>query len=355
MRRALSGLLLTLCFASVSSWTIWGCLPDPQIRLPDLAIAGSSVDGGDAGMPRADGSRSDLGTAGWQADTGVGTAQTLRAAWVAEGGSGEAFVVGHSGLILRFASGAWQREASGTDANLYAVAARSTGEVYAIGDRGVILRRVSGTWQREGSELASPAALFGLTVLPSGEVIAVGDSGFVARRQTAGVWVAETAPALSGLSLRAVAGRRLDALVAVGLNSAIVRRGQLGWAADTLPIDPAGRGSYYAVVDNPTDGAVIVAGEYGVVLTRTADRWQAEKRTPPSGMSAPLHLYGLSVVEGELFVIGSAGYVSHRLAQGGLWTDEQSSVRSDLFALAGTSPRGLIAVGEGGAVVRRQP
>lgn len=305
-------------------------------------------------MPRLDGPRSDLGMAGWLAEAGLGTAQTLRAAWAADAAASEVFVVGHAGLILRLASGTWQKESSGTDANLYAVAARSPSEVYAVGDRGVILRRVSGTWQKEGAELASSSALFGLLVLPSGEVVAVGDNGLIARRQTAGVWGAETSAALAGLSLRAVAGSRLDALVAVGLNSAIVRRSQLGWDKDPLPIEPSGRGNYYAVAENPADGSPIAVGEYGLVLTRLADRWQSEKRMPPGGMSAPLHLYGLSVVDGELFVVGAGGYIAHRLASGGAWTEEQSSTRSDLFAVSGSSLRGLVSVGDAGTLVRRQ-
>lgn len=354
MRRALSGLFIAGSFVLVLSWTVWGCLPDPPIRLPDLSVARPAVDGGDAGTVRLDGPRSDLGTAAWRVDTSVSTAQTLRSAWVADASAREVFVVGHTGLILHQVSGAWQKETSGTDANLYAVAARSAAEVFAVGDRGVILRRAGGTWQREGSELASTTALFGVTVLPSGEVIAVGDNGMIARRQTAGVWVAETSSALSGLALRAVSGSRLDAVFAVGLDSAIVRRGQLAWERDPLPIEASGRGNYYAVSANPTDGTAIAAGEYGLVLTRSADRWQAEKRLPPGGMTAPLHLYGLSVVDGELFVVGTGGYVARRLASGGSWTEELSSTRSDLFSVSGSSPSGLVSVGDAGTMIRRQ-
>ncbi|MBL9007984.1 MAG: hypothetical protein JNJ46_27245 [Myxococcales bacterium] len=354
MRRALSGLFIAGCFAVVSSWAAWGCLPDPPIRLPDLSVAGSPADGGDGGLARLDGPRSDLGTAGWQAESGLGTMQTLRAAWVADASAREVFVVGHAGVILHLSGGSWQKESSGTDANLYAVAARTPTEVFAVGDRGVILRRVSGTWQREGSELASTSPLFGLSVLPSGEVIAVGDNGLIARRQTAGVWVAETAPALAGLALRSVAGPRLDALFAVGMNSAIVRRGQLGWELDPLPIDGAGRGNYYAVATNPADSAPVAVGEYGLILSRRADRWQVEKRMPPSGMTAPLHLYGLSVAGDELFVVGAGGYVARRLASGGSWTEEASGTRADLFSVSGSSVSGLVSVGENGTLVRRQ-
>ena len=354
MRRILSGLLIAVGVSSLSSWAVWGCLPNPDISLPDLAVGGPAVDGGDGGAPRLDGPSSDLGAAAWQGDSSVGTAQTLRAAWASDAAASEIYVVGHGGVILHRSAGTWQKEASGTDANLYAVAARSPNEIFVVGERGTILRRVSGTWMKEGSELSTSTHLFGAVVLPNGDVVAVGDSGLVVRRPTAGVWAAETAPALAGLSLRAVGGSRLDGLVAVGLNSAIVRRGQLGWDKDPLTIEAAARGNYYAVVESPADGSPIVAGEYGLLLSRLSDRWQLETLRPPSGMTAPLHLYGLAVSDGELFVVGAGGYVAHRLVTGGRFTEEVSGTRSDLFAVTGPSVRGLVAVGDAGAVVRRQ-
>lgn len=351
MCSSVSGLFLALG----AVLAVGGCLPDPDIRLPDLSLGGSAVDGGDAGMPRADGPRSDLGSASWQLDATAGAVQTLRAVWQSDASGGEIYAVGQAGLILhKSGAGAWQNEMSGTTQNLYAVVARSPAEVFAVGDRGVILRRTSGKWQAEGSELGSTAALFSAVALASGEVVAVGDNGMVARRQTAGVWVSESAPALAGTALRAITGAKLEALTAVGMNSAIVRRGAMGWDKDPLPIDTAGRGNYYALVENPADGTVSACGEYGVVLTRLADRWAVEKRMPPSGMTAPLHLYALAIAEGELFVVGAGGYIAHRLATSGSWTEEQSPSRSDLFGLSGLTARSLIAVGDGGSLVRRQ-
>lgn len=350
MRSSVSGLFIALGAVLTTA----GCLPDPDIRLPDLSLGSAAVDGGDGGVSRSDGPRSDLGSATWQADSTAGSAQTLRAAWLSDAGGSEIYVVGHAGLILhKSGPGAWQSETSGTTANLYAVVARSPSEVFAVGDRGVILRRTAGKWQAEGSELVSTAALFSAVALASGEVIAVGDNGMVARRQPAGVWAAESAPALSGTGLRAIAGSRLEALTAVGMNSAILRRGAMGWDRDPLPIETAGRGNYYALVENPGDGTLTACGEYGVVLTRLGDRWAAEKRTPPMGMTSPLHLYALTIAEGELFVVGAGGYLAHRLAGAGTWTEEQSPSRSDLFGLAGLAARGLVAVGDAGSILRR--
>lgn len=350
MRSSVSGRFIALGALLGAS-----CLPDADIRLPDLSLGSPPVDGGDAGVSRADGPRSDLGTASWQLDSTAGTAQLLRGVWQADASGSEIYVVGHAGQILhKSGTGAWQLEASGTTANLYAVAARTPSEVFAVGDRGVILRRTSGKWQSEGSELASTAALFSAVVLASGEVVAVGDNGMVARRQTAGVWAPESAPALVGTALRAVTGSKLEALTAVGMNSTILRRGAMGWDKDPLPIDAAGRGNYYAVAESPTDGTLSACGEYGIVLTRLADRWVAEKRPAPSGMTAPLHLYALTIAEGELFVAGAGGYIAHRLSSSSAWTEDQNPSRSDVFGLYGLTARSLLAVGDGGSLVRRQ-
>lgn len=328
----------------------FGCLPDPDIQVPDLSLGGVPVDAGVS--PRSDGPIGDLGVAHWTADLTLGTAQTLRATWVADGGPSEMFVVGQAGLILhRVGNGPWQVETSGTDANLYAVTARSAAEVYAVGDRGVILRRTGGKWLPEGAELRSSAALFSAAVLAGGEVVAVGDGGLAAIRGTAGVWTAETASTLAGAALRAVAGSKLDSLTAVGLGGLIVRRGATGWAADPLPVDPLARGNYYAVAQ-AGDG-VYVVGEYGLVLTRGGDRWAWEKLTPPMGMVAPLHLYGASIQDGELFVVGAAGYAAHKPTNNGAWTVENSGGTADLYGIYGAGARTLFAVGSAGTLLRR--
>lgn len=342
--RLLCGGTIAACLATAA------CLPDPQIQVPDFAPSPVS-DGGT--VVRTDGPSGDLGTARWGAYGAVASAPLLRAGWVADPGLSEAYAVGHGGTILhRTGDGDWQVEKSGTDANLYAVAARSATEVFAVGDRGVILRRVGGSWQQEGSELHMTTAFFGVAMLTTGEVIAVGDLGTVARRQTAGAWVIETSDALIGTGLRAVWGTQLEGLYAVGLGGVIVRRVQGKWERDTLAMDPSGRGNYYAITGAGED--VHIAGEYGVVLHRSSDgsRWVVDKLPPLSGMVTAPHIFSLYLQGGELLAAGAGGLIERLSA--GSWTIEPTGTANDLYGLAGAGLRSVLTVGAHGTVLRRQ-
>jgi hypothetical protein len=328
------------------------CLPDPLISVPDLSPAGAT----DAGMmPRLDAPAGDLGSAKWGLDGTVTAGPTLRAAWIADPGVSEAFIVGHGGAIFhRISNGAWMAEASGTMANLYAIAARSATEVFAVGENGIILRRAAGLWKIEGTELRLTSALFGVTALGNGEVVAVGDGGVVARRQAAGVWTLESSAALGTASLRAVFGDKLDGLYAVGLGSTIARRMAGAWQPDPTPVDAGGSGNYYAIAGT-TDGTELhIAGEYGLLLHRAKDgsRWQSEKLLPPMGMTAPLHLYSMYFQDGETIVAGAGGVVARRV-QTGPFAVEPTGVASELFGLSGAGLRSMLVVGEKGTVLRR--
>jgi photosystem II stability/assembly factor-like uncharacterized protein len=333
------GLVAGLCLPLLSS--LGGCLPDPVINVPDLS-PGSLVDGGM--MTKMDAPAGDLGTARWSAEGMVPAPATLRAAWVADPGISEAFIVGHGGVVFhRVMNGAWMAETSGVTSNLYAVAARSNAEVFAVGEAGTILRRSGGMWKQEGMELRL-----------NGEVVAVGDLGVVARRQMAGVWTLETTTALAGASLRAVFGEKLDGMYAVGLGQTIAKRVAGVWQRDTLPIEPLGAGNYYAMSGSADGSEAHIAGEYGVILHRAKDgtRWQAEKLLPPMGMTAPLHLFAIYYQDGELLVAGAGGVIERRTASG-IWTLEPTGTGGELYGLAGAGLRSVLVVGAQGAVLRR--
>lgn len=338
-------------FCGLAFW-LGACLPDPVINVPDLSPS-SPTDGGMT--PRMDAPAGDLGSAKWTADGTVTAGTTLRAAWIADPGVSEAFIVGHGGSIFhRVGSGPWTAEASGTTANLYAIAARGPNEVFAVGETGVIVRRAAGTWKVEGTELHLTTALFGVTALGNGEVVAVGDGGVVARRQTAGVWAQEPTAPLGTASLRAVYGDKLDGLYAVGLGSTIARRQSGSWQLDSTPVDPGGAGNYYAITGTSDGSELHVAGEYGLLLHRAKDgsRWQAEKLLPPMGMTAPLHLYAIYFQDGETIIAGAGGIVARRV-QSGPFAIEPTGVATELFGLAGAGLRSMLVVGEKATVLRR--
>lgn len=332
-----------------------GCLPTPEIHVPDFspvapADAGSA---GDSASP--DGAGGDLGMlAGWAVDAQVGAKDTLRAVWT-DAAQSQAYVVGHNGLLLHRSGGTWQKEQAQIagkplTTNLYAIAAASTDVVYAVGAAGVILRRTGGTWMQEGQELATTSDLFGVAVLATGEVIVVGEGGFIARRQASGVYAAEVTTALGGASLRAVAGTTLDGLYAVGLGAVIAQRVADKWQLDPLPIDTADRGNYYAVTQG-ADG-VFVAGEYARVLRRDVAKWTREAVIAPTPPNVT-HFFGLYAAPGALWTVGTSGVIQRRDSATKMWSADPSNVSAALYGITGAGPTGAVAVGDQGTVLRR--
>ena len=337
-----------------------GCLPSPDIQVPDFSPTPSV----DAGLPAADlkpavdGAvpSADMAPAvRWMAEGQGVTTDTVRAVWAADAALSQAYAVGQNGLILHRSGGTWQKETAKTTAgnpitsNLYAVAAVTPDIVYAVGDAGVVIRRAAGVWTQEGQELMATTGLFGVTVITGGEVIVVGDGGLVARRQTTGVYIGEDTTGIASANLRAVSGNLLDGLYAVGTGAVIARRVMDKWQLDTFPIDAADKGNYYAVTQS-TDG-VFVAGEYGRVLRRDTAKWAREATIAPAPPMMP-HFYGLYAGTGELFAVGGMGTIQRRDAATKTWSVEPTGVSVNLYGVGGAGTATL-TVGEQGTLLRR--
>ena len=82
-----------------------------------------------------------------RADTAAETAPAHVAAersWRARNGG--TFAAGADGIVLRREGRAWVREATGSDADLRALAVDAHGVLWAAGNDGVLLRREAGGW-----------------------------------------------------------------------------------------------------------------------------------------------------------------------------------------------------------------
>lgn len=345
--------------ATLAASTASGCLPSPDIHVPDF----SPVPSVDAGMPAADlRPPGDLGTAPdlapavrWTTEAKGVTTDIVRSVWVGDIALNQVFAVGNNGLILHRTGGTWQKEVAMSagkpvTANLYAVTAVTSDIVYAVGETGTILRRTAGTWVQEGAELMTTENLYGVTVVTSGEVIVVGDNGLIGRRQAGlGVYIKEDTTGISGASLRAVTGTDLDQLYAVGTGAAIVQRVAGKWQFDPFVVDAADRGNYYAVTYG-ADG-VFVAGEFGRVLRRDVTKWVREPTVAPMPPAMP-HFYGVYAGAGEMFVVGGGGTVQHRDGVTKTWSTDPTGVTVNLYGVHGVN-NGVVAVGEQGTLLRR--
>lgn len=361
-RLATGGIALRALAGASLGAAAFGCLPDPQISVPDF---GPSTSTADMAVPRPDGSGmpNDLGSAAWVSDGNTATKEALRGCWAADPMLSSAYAVGSNGAIVRRTGGAWQLEVAkdgmaDVKDTLYAVSALAADQVFAVGDRGVIVRRASDKWNREGKELGITSALYGVTVLTNGEVIAVGDNGVIARRKIAGTWALDPMDVgLSRASFRAVWGNTDGTLIAVGMGAAIARFSMGQWAFDTATIDAADRGNYYAVAVTPE--GPFVAGDYGRVLRLMGSKWVREtvaEQMPRPPM--PVFFFGLGAVQGELFVVGTGGLIERRDPMTKAWQIEPigpSGITTALYGVAGTGQGGrpVLAVGADGVVLRR--
>ena len=336
-----------LVLALVSPLWLGGCLPDPEITVPDFKPSGIV----DLATSRMDlGTQPDAARLRWLPDQSVRTGQTLRAIVTS---SSQVFAIGHQGTILRRSGTGWISEPAvdGTKtltSNLYGAVSVGS-DFYAVGESGVIVKRSVDKWQQEGKELALSTSLFAVTETSAGELYAVGDAGVILRKPMGGAWTKDSVdPALSSADFRAIAPSTADELFAVGLGGVIARRSGGKWSVDSVSIDSADRGNFYSVV--LTSDAVFVAGEYGLFIRRDADKWRRESPIVQGGQRP--HFLSLGVSGRDLTVVGSLGIIARRDAVSRAWTSEDSGTTVTLSAVSSSQP--IYAVGAQGTVLVRQ-
>lgn len=358
MRRLASGTLLCLSLA--------GC-PVPEVTAPDFTPVGVADLGQSPDLLTRDLGGGDMLTApSWRSESPAGVPAALRGVWQT---ATDTYVVGDSGTILRRgADNTWKPETAPKVNNvlpdLYGVVGLASNDLLAVGSGGAVLRRsaATGMWAVE-TVMAASATLYGVTALSGGDLIAVGDKGLVVV-YSAGAWTAETTPvALDQLSLRAVAAKGAEVYAVgsynamAGTTGVILRRGVGSWAEDAGMIAAADRVPFYAVAT--AGSTVYVAGAKAKVLRQDAAGWIAEKTVAPAvpdGGMAPAatdFLALLGAADGTLVAAGTAAGVQWRSAGGTTWAAETAGAGSDLYALAGSWPRALLAVGKSGFVGRR--
>lgn len=322
------------------------CLPDPDIRVPDLRPSGP-VDLGAADLARP---KDGGGPRFAPNDPAVPTAQTLRAIVVEDGG--QFFVAGQGGVLFRFDGTAWKQETAfdGTNpikTNFYGLTKSGT-DLYAVGEAGVIVKRTGDKWEREGQALGVTSSLYATVATGGGEVYAAGDAGTMLRK-TAGSWsVDTTSPALAFSEFRAMAKGPADELFAVGVGGMLARRSGSSWDVDSVPLDATDRTDFYAVVI--TQEAVFAAGHFNRVVRRDADKWRRESN--PTNVPAASHLYGLCSSQTDLFAVGTGGVIERRDTQTKNWALEDSGTSVLLSAVACSVP--VRTVGALGSVLVRK-
>jgi hypothetical protein len=210
-----------------------------------------------------------------------GTTETLRAVYMHKLSGDPTIVVGDGGTALvRDPKRGWTREATGTNANLYAVTFAPSREDdprngpreerahIAVGARGAALvRSADGVWRAE--QTGTDKDLFG-AFTQGANVLAVGAGGTMVQRSPAGVW--RTIPTRTTVDLYAM-GSCEPHVCAVG--------------AQGMVVDCAGEGEALVCIPRAgvASGDLRVIADYGFLFGRGAPLVPARR---PEGMaSAP--------------------------------------------------------------------
>jgi hypothetical protein len=275
---------------------------------------------------------------------------TLRGVLVATSGT---IAVGDGGTLIVREGETWAAQASGTTADLRAVAARPVGDiVLAVGAGGTVVRRESGAVTWEVIDTGVEAELRAVVFVDNQVAVAVGE-GVVLRTEDSGLtWAPVTLP-VDAPELRAVATRGVEGgieVLAVGDGGAalISVDGGLTWQET----DIAGAADLRAVARTivfDTPGWVVAAAD-GRVMRGYLGEMEEVAVVDPS------ELAGLSP-EAE-WLVGAEGAV-RKVDHG--FDGKQSyalgatdPARARLLAVAGLDSATALAVGEGGAIVRVQ-
>ncbi len=233
---------------------------------------------------------------------------------------------------------------------IYDVAAAREDQIFAVGPGGLVLRQVGEDWVREKSGV-SDVDLHGVWVgeiAPTVERIdgiaviaaAVGDSGTVVLRHAPEEWQ----PWDTGLSvtLRGVSGSGALRIVAVGDQGSALVWGGKSWRAEktktTVDLHDVWMGK---------DGTATAVGDDGVVARRSGAGWSVTKIQGARG------LRGISGSSSGLWAVGEAGRVYHRPST--KWVRVEAPTNKTLHGVSQTGRGDILAVGEGGIVLRRRP
>lgn len=216
------------------------------------------------------------------------------------------------------------------------VAVGADGEVQETADAGQ-------SWK----ETAPPttAALLGVILLPQCAV-AVGQAGVIVRRDTSGKWT--TIESRTTDRLFAVAANESGLVVAVGAFGTILKSVDYGehWAAiapEWSAYTPQGEEPHLYAVQVGVDGAITIAGEFGLIL-----RTDAEAKAWEPVHKGEASLFALQLrPDGQGYAVGQSGAVLRTDDNGSTWKalDARGSANAIYLGVRSLATGRVIVVG----------
>ncbi len=264
-----------------------------------------------------------------------GTDRQLWGAW-ADPDQGRIYACGEEGLVLVQEEGRWEALPKLGDLGLRALCADGAGGLYAAGQLGEIHHFDGQRW-RKHFDLHVDVTILALWSDASGRVFAVGDEGLILHwdgrewdRMTSG-----TKSALYGLW-----GQDAEHLLAVGDFGMILR-----WNGTRWDEFHAGTENFLFDVWGSGLDDIFVVGLSGSIGHFDGRRWTL---TPARARADLLAVTGLG---DSVYAVGSAGTILRH--QAGQWQRDESGFDGGLRGVAASAEAGIIAVGDGGTILRR--
>jgi|GEM_PF-931745 len=329
---------------SGTDWTVMGNIGAGSADLRALFTRGDSVyvagDGGTLRRSPTGGTRSGRSTPQSLSDLRYVSAAVV-------------YAVGDSGTLLRSQdSGAtWTPLNSGTTAHLNGLAGNGTSRLLAVGAGGIVVRSTNPTNANpsftQPSQTATSETLHGIAMLASNNTAyAVGDNGTIIKTRNSNntPWVAKTSGTTAHLRSVFFKGNgTLDTGYVVGDGGVVLRSLDSGHTWSQVP---SGTGEHlYAVHFAGGVDTVTIAGAAGTIRkSYTGGGW--------SGMDSPalrgVHFHSATVG----YAAGDSGLILNTRDGGATWRPRAAGTTARLNAVSGFSTTRLLAVGDGGVVVR---
>lgn len=278
----------------------------------------------------------DYDTIGWWQPVTSGSTENLRAIWAAN--ATNLWAVGDNGTILKGDGSSWTAQTSGSTQHLRAVWGTSATSVWAVGDGGVILFFNGTEWVAQTSSTTN--TLRSIWGSSGTNVFAVGDVGTILRSTNGTSWAASA----SGIStqLRAVHGSGASNVWAVGA-AGVVRFWNGGtWAAQTSGVSTQLNAVF---ASNSTN--IWAVGSGGVVRKGGGTTWAGQTSASGADLNT---LWAISATNLLVSGASSAQMVS---TNGTAWSNVMLSALGTFHGVFGTSGTSGWAVGDGGAIFKR--
>lgn len=269
--------------------------------------------------------------------------------------------VGANGTVVKWDGQSWNSQTSGVTESLRAVNVHIGGTNFlAVGDGGTILNQPSGmtTWTKIAAPGNMNNRLNGIAGARADEVYIGGDGGAYYRGGAAGFANANQS-AVSGKTLNAVTAASSEReTYVVGNDGFAYRRGNfLGGEYNRTQTTNTTKHLYGAWISASN---VFAVGETGVIVRRPArgldDSWTVVNPGTAPGQKTLRGVFGFS--DSQIFAAGDN--LALLYFDGAVWTpvplpNIKTGLTRRLYAVWGTGPSNVYAVGEGGTILHYLP